>query len=106
MIRQDQASNDLRCNTGCHNGTNTTTAAVTAGSKVIWNADIKVYHQGPVSVYMTKVDNATAADGSTKWFKIMDIGPSFSPKGGNWEATMQGEFTSRLCKIKHHTDVF
>ncbi|QDS75016.1 hypothetical protein FKW77_005758 [Venturia effusa] len=88
----NQASDDLRCNVGCHNGTNTTTAAVEAGAKVIWNADVQVYHQGPVFVYMTKVDNVMTADGSTKWFKIMEIGPSFSPKGGDWEATMQGKF--------------
>lgn len=29
-------------------------------------------HYGPVSVYLTKVDDATTADGSTGWFKIFE----------------------------------
>jgi hypothetical protein len=28
-----------------------------------------VYHQGPVSFYMTKVSDAPSADGSSDWFK-------------------------------------
>ncbi|KAE9966367.1 hypothetical protein EG328_008982 [Venturia inaequalis] len=72
--------------------------AVTAGGKVTWNADVKVYHQGPVAIYMTKVDNATAADGSTKWFKIKEIGPSFSSKGGDWKEAMQDDFEVQIPK--------
>ncbi|TID14494.1 putative glycoside hydrolase family 61 protein [Venturia nashicola] len=94
----DQASNDLRCNVGCHNGTNTTTAVVGAGRNVTWIADVRVYHQGPVAVYLTKVENATTADGSSKWFKIMEIGPSFSPRGGDWEDIMQQGFEVQIPK--------
>jgi hypothetical protein len=32
---------------------------------------------------MTKVDDATKADGSTSWFKIKEIGPKFP--GGTWD---------------------
>lgn len=102
----DQASNDLRCNVGCHSGTNTTTAPVAAGEKVIWKADVKVYHQGPVAVYMTKVENATAADGSSKWFKITEIGPSFSPKGGDWEATMQSKCRKPSCSNERYAEAY
>ncbi len=31
-------------------------------------------HYGPVTVYMTKVDDAAAADGSTQWFKVFEDG--------------------------------
>ncbi|XTI82898.1 hypothetical protein V2W45_1464297 [Cenococcum geophilum] len=50
----DLTSNDLRC-----------------------NSDAAVYHQGPVSFYTTKVADTTIANGSTPWFKIKDIGPTF-----------------------------
>ena len=33
--------------------------------------------------YLTKVDNAATADGSTPWFKIKEIGPKFP--GGTWD---------------------
>lgn len=74
----DLESNDLRCNVGGEDGSTTNTVSVTAGSSVTFTADTAVYHQGPVSFYMTKVDDAAAADGSTPWFKIKDIGPTVS----------------------------
>ncbi|KAF2191522.1 lytic polysaccharide monooxygenase [Zopfia rhizophila CBS 207.26] len=78
----DLASNDLRCNVGGGSSSGTTTVTVAAGSSVTFTADIAVYHQGPVSFYMTKVDDATKADGSTNWFKVKEIGPTFP--GGTW----------------------
>lgn len=65
------------------------TAEIAAGDKISWKLDTPVYHAGPVSMFMSKVEDASEADGSTKWFKIQDVGPSFSGKGGNWEATLQ-----------------
>jgi len=94
----DLASYNLRCNVGCNTGGSTSTEAVAAGSPVTWSSDVKVYHQGPVSFYMTKVPNAAEADGSTKWFKIKDIGPTFSGKGGNWDATQQQSFNVAIPK--------
>jgi hypothetical protein len=70
FLNADLTSLDLRCNVGGRSGAETKTLAVTAGSTVTYSADVKVYHQGPVSFYMTKVENAKTADGSTKWFKI------------------------------------
>lgn len=65
------SSNDLRCNVGASsNGGNTTTVAVAAGSSVTFTADTAVYHQGPVSFYMSKVADAVASDGSGDWFKV------------------------------------
>ncbi|KAF2244542.1 lytic polysaccharide monooxygenase [Trematosphaeria pertusa] len=79
-------SNDLRCNVGASSGGgNTTTVAVAAGSTVQFTSDVAVYHQGPISFYMTKVTDAVAADGSTDWFKIKEIGPSFSGGQAKWD---------------------
>ena len=44
-----------------------------------------MYHQGPISFYMTKVADAVTADGSTDWFKIKEIGPSFSGGQAKWD---------------------
>lgn len=76
---------DLRCNTGGSTSHGTNTARVEAGGHVTWVVDPPIYHPGPVSVFMTKVDDAAQADGSTDWFKIHEIGPSFSKKGGDWK---------------------
>ncbi|KAF2012118.1 lytic polysaccharide monooxygenase [Aaosphaeria arxii CBS 175.79] len=83
------SSNDLRCNVGASSGGgNTTTVSVAAGSSVSFTADTAVYHQGPVSFYMTKVSDAVAADGSTDWFKIKEIGPSFSGGQAKWDMSL------------------
>jgi hypothetical protein len=34
---------------------------------------------------MTKVDSAAAADGSSDWFKIKEIGPTFSGGQAKWD---------------------
>ncbi|KAF2248213.1 lytic polysaccharide monooxygenase [Trematosphaeria pertusa] len=79
----DLSSTDLRCNVGGGSGASTSTVSVAAGSSLTFTADIAVYHQGPVSFYMTKVSSAASADGSTPWFKIKEIGPTFP--GGTWD---------------------
>ncbi|KAF2423749.1 hypothetical protein EJ08DRAFT_737315 [Tothia fuscella] len=94
----DLNSKDLRCNVGGASGESTTNLPVTAGSTVTYSSDTKVYHQGPVSFYMTKVSDAKTADGSTKWFKIKDIGPSFAKSGGDWSATQQQSFPVTIPK--------
>ncbi|CAA9957013.1 Glycoside hydrolase family 61 protein [Pyrenophora teres f. maculata] len=79
------SSNDLRCNVGGGSGSGTTTVSVAAGSSVSLTADIAVYHQGPTSFYMTKVNSAASADGSSDWFKIKEIGPTFSGGQASWD---------------------
>lgn len=70
----DLASNDLRCNVGA-SGTNTQTVSVKAGDSITFTLDTAVYHQGPISVYMSKAPgSASAYDGSGTWFKIKDYG--------------------------------
>jgi len=95
----DLKSPALRCNVGGASANGTTTASVTAGAKLTWMSDQKVYHQGPVSMYMTKVPSAEQADGSTKWFKIEDIGPKFTGKGqADWTAAQQQQYAVTIPK--------
>ncbi|KAK3681653.1 glycoside hydrolase family 61 protein [Podospora appendiculata] len=73
-------SNDLRCNAGT--STVLSKCPVKAGSTVTVemhqqpnarNCTIEAIggaHYGPVMVYMSKVSDATTADGSTGWFKV------------------------------------
>lgn len=77
--------NALRCNVNGASGASTTVVSVAAGSSVSFTADQAVYHQGPVSFYMTKVDSAATADGSSDWFKIKEIGPDFSSGQAKWD---------------------
>ncbi|KAF2495053.1 hypothetical protein BU16DRAFT_509604 [Lophium mytilinum] len=93
----DLASPDLRCNVGGESGSNTTTVAVTAGSTVTFTADVAVYHQGPVSFYMTKVADASAADGSSQWFKVKEIGPTFSGGSATWDLSKSYDVTVPNC---------
>lgn len=79
------ASNDLRCNVNGGAGGSTTTVSVAAGSTITFTADQAVYHQGPVSFYMSKVATAASADGSGDWFKIKEIGPSFTGGQAKWD---------------------
>lgn len=85
----DLASDDLRCNVGA-SGTGTSTVAVAAGSNFTFTTDTAVYHQGAVSVYMSKAPAAAAAyDGSGDWFKIHDEGPVFSGGQATWPTQRQ-----------------
>lgn len=53
-------SNDLRCNVGGGSGASTTVANVKAGDSFTFRADQAVYHQGPISLYVTCVSNPSA----------------------------------------------
>ncbi|KAK3938661.1 putative endo-beta-1,4-glucanase D [Diplogelasinospora grovesii] len=78
-------SNDLRCNVGGETGTNTTTIDVKAGDAFTFHSDVAVYHQGPISLYMSKARGAAHDyDGSGNWFKIYDWGPTFSGGQATW----------------------
>ncbi|KAF1967788.1 hypothetical protein BU23DRAFT_592484 [Bimuria novae-zelandiae CBS 107.79] len=93
----DLASNDLRCNVGGSSGASTTTVSVAAGSTVTFTSDTAVYHQGPVSFYLTKVASASAADGSTPWSKIKEIGPTFSGGSATWNLAQSYDVTVPSC---------
>ena len=79
------SSPDLRCNAGGASGSSTTTVDAKAGDAVTFYTDIAVYHQGPISLYMSKAPGSAADyDGSGDWFKIFDWGPSFSGGQSSW----------------------
>ena len=46
---------------------------------------------------MTKVADATAADGSSDWFKIKEIGPTFSSSGATWDLEQSYSVTIPSC---------
>ncbi|KAF1812716.1 glycoside hydrolase family 61 protein [Eremomyces bilateralis CBS 781.70] len=109
----DLSSPDLRCNVGGATGGSTQTADVRAGATLGFVADQAVYHQGPVTFYMTKVPSASAADGSTPWFKIAEIGPKFSGNSAQWELSQSysakipsclpaGEYLLRVEQLALH----
>ncbi|KAK3330733.1 glycosyl hydrolase family 61-domain-containing protein [Apodospora peruviana] len=87
----DLTSNDLRCNVGAA-GSGTETVSVKAGEQFTFTLDTPVYHQGPVSVYMSKAPGAASSyDGSGPWFKVYDWGPTFSGGQATWK--MDGSYT-------------
>jgi len=90
----DLTSTDLRCNVGA-TGAGTSTLAVKAGDSFTFTLDTPVYHQGPISIYMSKAPAAAADyDGSGDWFKIKDFGPTFSGSSSTWP--MAGSYTSQI----------
>lgn len=50
------------------------------GDRSCSNEAIGGNHFGPVMVYMSKVDDATSADGSSEWFKVDEFGYDASSK--------------------------
>ncbi|KAK4099403.1 carbohydrate-binding module family 1 protein [Parathielavia hyrcaniae] len=90
----DLSSNDLRCNVGA-SGAGTETVTVQAGDSFTFTLDTPVYHQGPVSIYMSKAPGkASDYDGSGGWFKIKDWGPTISGGSASW--TLSGSYTAQI----------
>jgi hypothetical protein len=111
----DLSSDDLRCNVGGESGGSTQTVSVQAGSTHTFTADTAVYHQGPVSFYMSKASSSAASyDGSGSWFKIKDIGPTFqSSCSASWDLektysvtipknTPSGDYLLRIQQLAIH----
>ncbi|KAJ9156095.1 Glycoside hydrolase family 61 protein [Pleurostoma richardsiae] len=88
---------DLRCNVGGASGANTTTVDVKAGDPFTFSLDQAVYHQGPVSLFMSKAPGkASEYDGSGNWFKINDWLPTFGSGGATWP--MYAQYTYNIPK--------
>ena len=95
----DVTSTDIRCNTGTQAAAaNTHIGTVTAGSVVGLALDQPIYHPGVASLYMTKVSAGTTADGSTQWFKVAQLPPTFSTNTVNWPATNLQQYTFTIPK--------
>ncbi|KAI0107142.1 glycoside hydrolase family 61 protein [Nemania sp. FL0031] len=93
----DLSSKDMRCNVGGATGGSTSTLALNAGDQFTFSLDQALYHQGPVSLYMSKAPTTAAEyDGSGDWFKIYDWGPKFG--GGQAQWTMTSSYTGTIPK--------
>ncbi|OTA65765.1 lytic polysaccharide monooxygenase [Hypoxylon sp. EC38] len=93
----DLTSNDLRCNVGAQ-GAGTETVDVKAGESFTFTLDTPVYHQGPISIYMSKAPGAASDyDGSGEWFKIKDFAPDFSSGQAVWDMSGSYSYTIPSC---------
>jgi hypothetical protein len=94
----DLSSNDLRCNVGGISGGSTAVREIKAGQQFTFHTDVAVYHQGPVSVFLSKAPSSvTSYDGSGSWAKIADIGPTFTSSGASWNLAQAYTFTLPSC---------
>ncbi|KAL2198242.1 glycosyl hydrolase family 61-domain-containing protein [Corynascus similis CBS 632.67] len=92
------SDNDLRCNAGGSSGASTTVIDVKAGDSFAFSSDVAVYHQGPISLYMSKAPGSVNDyDGSGDWFKIYDWGPTFSGGQASWPMRNSYEYTIPKC---------
>ncbi|VBB79669.1 Putative Glycoside Hydrolase Family 61 [Podospora comata] len=79
------SDNNLRCNVGGASGASTSVVNVKAGDSVTFYTDQAVYHQGPISLYMSKAPGSVKDyDGSGEWFKIYDWGPTINGGQSSW----------------------
>ncbi|KAI2464862.1 glycoside hydrolase family 61 protein [Annulohypoxylon bovei var. microspora] len=93
----DLTSNDLRCNVGAE-GASTKTVDVKAGEQFTFTLDTPVYHQGPISIYMSKAPGAASDyDASGEWFKIKDFAPDFSSGEAAWDMSGSYSYTIPSC---------
>ncbi|KAI5917029.1 glycoside hydrolase family 61 protein [Camillea tinctor] len=77
-------TNDIRCNAGASpagsvcsvpaGGTVTVEMHQQPGDRSCANEALGGNHFGPVMAYLSKVDDAASADGSSSWFKIFELG--------------------------------
>ncbi|PNH43714.1 hypothetical protein VD0004_g3788 [Verticillium dahliae] len=95
----DLASPDLRCNVGGASGAQTSVIDVKPGETFSFTLDTAVYHQGPISFFLSKAPSSVRAyDGSGKWLKFKDIGPTFSNGQATWplRQTYEGQIPTCL----------
>ncbi|KDN70379.1 putative fungal cellulose binding domain-containing protein [Colletotrichum sublineola] len=102
------ASNDVRCNVGgttaakgkCAvkaGGTVTIEMHQQNGDRSCQNEAIGGAHYGPVIVYLSKVDNAASADGSSPWFKIFQDGWGAKSGAGSGDDDFWGSKDLNTC---------
>ncbi|KAF2840989.1 lytic polysaccharide monooxygenase [Patellaria atrata CBS 101060] len=92
------SSNDIRCNTGSQaSAASTQTYTVAAGSTIGMALDQAVYHIGPILVYMSKAPGSVSSyDGSGDWFKVAEVGPTFSTGAWSWKTTEVSQYTFQV----------
>jgi hypothetical protein len=81
----DLASNDLICNVGGFTGESTKVLPAKAGDSFTFTTDTAVYHNGPVSLFLSKAKGAIEKySGQEGWVKIKDWGPTFNGGSTSW----------------------
>lgn len=91
----DLSSKDLVCNKGAISGGSTLVLDAKVGDDITFTTDTAVYHQGPVSIFMSKATGSVQDyDGSGGWRKMFDWGPEGSGQASKWP--MQQKFTYKL----------
>lgn len=94
----DLDSPDLRCNEGGLDGSGTSVREISAGSTFTFTSDVAVYHQGPVSVFLSQAPGSVQDyQGDGLWQKIADIGPVFSGGQAQWDMSQTYTFTFPSC---------
>ncbi|KAH7324437.1 glycoside hydrolase family 61 protein [Stachybotrys elegans] len=95
----DLTSTDLRCNVGAtNNGASTAVRSARAGDRFTFYLDTAVYHQGPVSVFVSKAPSSVQSyTGDGTWAKIADIGPTFNGGSASWNLAQSYSFTLPSC---------
>jgi hypothetical protein len=94
----DLASNDLRCNVGGLDGSQTSVRSIKAGGDFTFTLDTAVYHQGPTSVFISKAPSSVKNyQGDGTWAKIADVGPTFSGNSANWVMSQTYSFKLPTC---------
>ncbi|KFA60056.1 hypothetical protein S40285_09115 [Stachybotrys chlorohalonatus IBT 40285] len=94
----DLSSTSLRCNEGGLDGSQTTVRAIRAGGQFTFTSDVAVYHQGPVSVFLSRAPGSVRSyQGDGTWAKIADIGPTFNGNSASWPLRQSYTFTLPTC---------
>ncbi|OLN86350.1 putative endo-beta-1,4-glucanase D 15 [Colletotrichum chlorophyti] len=95
----DVLSRDIVCNAGgLSSGPATQIATVAAGSNVGFVMDQAIYHDGPVTVWLSPAGstNVTAYDGSGQWAKIWELGAQTGNGQIKFPATNQAAFNFQI----------
>ncbi|KAK2062153.1 cellulose-growth-specific protein [Colletotrichum caudatum] len=114
----DVTSKDIVCNAGgLSSGSATGVATVVAGSTVGFVTDQAIYHDGPVTVWLSPAGSAGVKnyDGSGNWYKIYELGaqtgngqikfPAANQAAFNFQVpscTPPGEYLLRIEQIGLH----
>lgn len=91
-------STDIRCNIGgLASASSTSVQDVAAGSTVGFALDQAIFHPGPINVYLSKAPgNVQQYDGSGQWFKISQLGATFSTGKMSWPADNIVQYTFKI----------
>ncbi|GKT90412.1 fungal cellulose binding domain-containing protein [Colletotrichum tofieldiae] len=83
---------------GGGSGAQTTVVNVKPGDSFTFTLDTAVYHQGPISLFLSKApSHVQDYDGSGKWAKFKDFGPTFSNGQATWPLRLTYEHKIPTC---------